>query len=246
MNNQKPLISVIIAVLNNKETLQQCLDSVIQQTYPNVELIVIDGGSTDGTVDIIANLSQHIAYWVSEPDSGIYDAMNKGIAHSSGCWLIFIGADDRLFDADVISSIPFIEYTDYALIAGKVIYGNGIEVRSFLGYGTLLHNTVHHQSAFYNKKLFVNWKYDTKFHISADYDLNLMLLLANAKTIMIDKIISFCRDGGVSRVNIKSAYIETNEVRRKNLRKNFAIMIFLYFIKLKLSIIKNFVVHVFK
>ena len=100
--NSTPLISVVIAVYNGKATLQQCLDSVTQQTYSHVELIVIDGGSTDGTVDLIRANAQKIAYWISEPDRGIYNAWNKALAQAKGDWICFLGADDYLWNAQVI------------------------------------------------------------------------------------------------------------------------------------------------
>ena len=81
MNNKSsPLISVIVAVFNGAKTLRQCIDSVDRQSYLNKELIIIDGGSKDGTVDIIKNNQGKIAYWVSEPDRGIFNAWNKALA----------------------------------------------------------------------------------------------------------------------------------------------------------------------
>jgi glycosyltransferase involved in cell wall biosynthesis len=80
----KPLISVIVAVYNGAKTLQRCIDSVSDQTYPNKELIIIDGGSTDGTIEIIRSNQDQITYWQSEPDNGIYHAWNKALDHASG------------------------------------------------------------------------------------------------------------------------------------------------------------------
>ena len=80
MSDREPSISVIVAVLNGAKTLQRCIDSVAQQTYPNKELIIIDGGSQDGTVDILKANQGKITSWISEPDRGIYSAWNKGLA----------------------------------------------------------------------------------------------------------------------------------------------------------------------
>ena len=92
----RPLISIVVSVFNGADTLQQCIDSVTDQTYPAVELIVIDGGSTDGTREILLRNASKLAYWVSEPDRGIYHAWNKALVHAQGDWISFLGADDYL------------------------------------------------------------------------------------------------------------------------------------------------------
>jgi glycosyltransferase involved in cell wall biosynthesis len=94
MNN--PLISIITIVYNGITTLEQTILSVINQTYKNSEYIIIDGGSTDSTVDIIKKYEKHFAYWLSEPDKGIYNAMNKGIKLSSGKYIALLNSDDWL------------------------------------------------------------------------------------------------------------------------------------------------------
>ena len=94
MNN--PLISVVTVSYNAVSTIEQTIISVLNQMYSNIEYIIIDGGSTDGTVDIIKRYDDKIAYWRSEPDRGIYDAMNKGILQAKGEWIYFIGASDLL------------------------------------------------------------------------------------------------------------------------------------------------------
>jgi len=97
-----PLITIIIAVYNGKSTLQHCIDSATQQTYLNKELIIIDGGSDDGTVDLLEENHRKINYWISEPDQGIYNAWNKGLAQAHGDWICFLGADDYFWDATVL------------------------------------------------------------------------------------------------------------------------------------------------
>jgi len=96
---------VIVAVFNGAATLQQCIDSVAQQTYPNKELIIIDGGSRDGTVDLLEANREQIRYWISEPDRGIYNAWNKGLARAKGEWICFLGADDYFWDARVLERL---------------------------------------------------------------------------------------------------------------------------------------------
>ncbi len=98
-----PIISVITVVYNGEKYLEQTIQSVCNQTYPNIEYIVIDGGSTDGTLEIIKQYQSHIAYWVSEPDQGIYDAMNKGIQKATGAWLHLLNADDYYYDEQALT-----------------------------------------------------------------------------------------------------------------------------------------------
>ena len=93
----KPLISVITVVLNGEKYLEESILSVIKQTYENVELIIIDGGSTDKTLNIIRKYENSIDFWISEQDSGIYNAMNKGIKLSTGDFIGFVGSDDYLY-----------------------------------------------------------------------------------------------------------------------------------------------------
>ena len=98
-------ITIITAVYNALDTLEQAILSVLEQTYPNIEYIIIDGGSTDGSVELIKKYSSRIYYWVSEPDRGIYNAFNKGIYKSTGDYVYFLGADDCLFSKDIISKV---------------------------------------------------------------------------------------------------------------------------------------------
>jgi glycosyltransferase involved in cell wall biosynthesis len=103
--HSQPHISIIVAVYNRAATLQRCFDSVGNQDYPFKELIVIDGGSTDGTADILKANNHKISYWESEADRGIYHAFNKGLEHVTGDWVYFLGADDYLMDSGVLSRV---------------------------------------------------------------------------------------------------------------------------------------------
>ena len=109
MDNQL-LISVVTVCYNAVSTIEETMLSVLNQTYTNIEYIIIDGGSTDGTVDIIKKYADRLAYWISEPDKGIYDAMNKGIAVATGDYINFMNAGDLFYDYDVLQKV-FIEYS---------------------------------------------------------------------------------------------------------------------------------------
>jgi glycosyltransferase involved in cell wall biosynthesis len=104
-DTNRPLVTVVTAVFNGSKTLEATIQSVISQTYPNIEYIVIDGGSTDGTLDIIRKYEYAIDYWLSESDKGVYDAMNKGIKASTGTWLNFLNANDVYSNCSAIKSV---------------------------------------------------------------------------------------------------------------------------------------------
>ena len=120
-----PLISVVTVVFNGAKTLRETIASIIPQLCDDVEYLIIDGGSNDGTVDIIREYEHHLAYWISEPDHGIYDAWNKGIDASQGEFISFVGADDilepRAFMAYIekIKSFPEIEYWSSRVAFGR-------------------------------------------------------------------------------------------------------------------------------
>ena len=118
----KPLITIVTIVFNGEQFLEKTIQSVINQTYDNVEYIIIDGGSTDGTLDVIKSYEHAIDYWVSENDEGIYDALNKGIALTTGQYINFMNAGDWLFKNETLRSIFS------SLEGAEVTYGN-LEVR---------------------------------------------------------------------------------------------------------------------
>lgn len=121
-----PLISVITVSYNAVFSIEQTILSVINQTYPYVEYIVIDGGSTDGTIDVIKQYADRISYWVSEPDKGIYDAMNKGIVKANGEWVNFMNCGDSYVDSNTLERI----FSDNKWDGVDVLYGNSIKYTS--------------------------------------------------------------------------------------------------------------------
>ena len=118
---QKLRITVIVAVLNNVSTVRRCIDSVAGQTYVNKELIIIDGGSKDGTLETLRQESWKISHWESEPDRGIYNAWNKGLDRATGEWICFLGADDVFWDAHVLERMT--EYLEKLPLNVRVAYG---------------------------------------------------------------------------------------------------------------------------
>ncbi len=116
----KPLVSIITVVYNAEEYLEETIQSVIGQTFKNIEYIIIDGGSTDGTFDIIKKYEHAIDYYISEKDEGIYDAMNKGIEAANGEWINFMNGGDTFHNSNVLQSLSFPNKPDCDLLSGKV------------------------------------------------------------------------------------------------------------------------------
>ncbi|MDX2503413.1 MAG: glycosyltransferase family 2 protein [Gammaproteobacteria bacterium] len=171
---KNPLISVITVVYNGKNDLCHAIQSVIKQSYENIEYIIIDGGSTDGTIDVIKQYDTAISRWISEPDGGVYDAMNKGVSISKGDYILFLGCDDRLFDV-------LHEVVDFFLDKNTSYYGNVVLSKGGEVYGgkfyplKLFAKNIPHQAVFYSRFVFDDYEFSTKYVAVADYELNLKL-----------------------------------------------------------------------
>jgi glycosyltransferase involved in cell wall biosynthesis len=210
-NAHIPLISVIIAVFNGAKTLQQCIDSFSQQTYPRKELIIIDGGSTDGSVEILNANNKQISYWISEPDKGIYNAWNKGLLQAKGDWICFLGADDYFWNSQVLEqmslaleNIPTEVRIIYAQIMllnteGEVLFSIGepwdkIKRNFRQGLCPLPHPGAMHRRSLFEE----NGKFDESFHIAGDYELLLRELKMGDAVFIPSLIIVGMRQGGLS------------------------------------------------
>lgn len=206
MNNAS--IAVIIPVLNAESTLRRCLDSILNQTYINFEVLIQDGGSSDKTKEIIHDYvceDKRIRYF-NFKDSGIYDAMNKLIPHVKSKWTIFLGSDDYLYNNEVFSDFIRLACKDYNVFYGNVfIDGNTMWSSSTVKYDgefdlkKLLKRNICHQSIFYRTSLFISSSipYNTNYFISADWDWNLKLW-AKEKFCYIDLIVTRFSAGGLS------------------------------------------------
>lgn len=167
--------TIITVSYNAVSTIEDTILSIINQKYNNIEYIIIDGGSTDGTIDIIKKYEDRISYWVTEPDEGIYDAMNKGLKYATGDYVFFLGADDLLYNSCTLSDL-YPHLTD----SNTVYYSNTLLVPSGRIYGEKMNKrkmclkNINHQAIFYPKNIFKKYKYEIQYKIYADYYLNLM------------------------------------------------------------------------
>lgn len=223
-----PFFSVIVAVRNSAATIERCLESVLEQDHAAVELIVVDGASTDGTRAILERAGPRLAWWISEPDRGIYDAWNKALRHASGEWRCFLGADDRLAGPDVLSAVaPTLEGATgrYRVAYGRleVVAPDGSVVRR-LGepWPTLRgdfreHMTLPHPATFHHRSLFErHGAFDPSFRISGDYELLLRELLWNDALFLPKPLLVRMGAGGVSDrpSSATTLILETHRARR--------------------------------
>jgi len=163
-------VSIIIVTYNAAADLQNCLDSIRLQTYHPLEVVVVDGASTDGTVDILKKNNDLITKWVSEKDSGIYDAMNKALKLVTGDWIYFIGADDTLLPEfsemlKVIQEKSTIYYGSVMARGGKYLGELNPYKQAKIG--------LCHQAMIYPRSVFDKYTFDLKYKISADHHLNM-------------------------------------------------------------------------
>ncbi|NID11654.1 glycosyltransferase family 2 protein [Fibrivirga algicola] len=213
-----PLISIITVTYQAGKTLEKSIISVINQKL-QFDYIIIDGGSNDETINIINKYCDKISYWVSEPDNGIYDAMNKGLSKASGEWIYFLGADDILEDDALLNIKPYLRYP-YLMVCGDIIFDTGHHVRSFLNNRIWLQNTVHHQATFYKRILFHAFKYDVSYKAIADYELNLKIFVNGYSFLYVPLTLARCKSNGISS-QMKISLVETNLIREKFLGKGY-------------------------
>ena len=206
-----PLVSIITVVYNAREHLSELLNNVLAKIPDDFEFIVIDGNSTDGTLDLLQSCDDRIDYWLSEPDRGIYDAMNKAQGLARGYFLYHLNAGDKLI------TIPREELEaaardDIDVVSFRVRVDENREFRPSSGFMLRLKNTLHHQGTFYRRETFV--PYDLRFPVLADFDANQRLALGGAKIRTFDKIIAQHLSGGAA--DSINGYAEHSAIVRKN------------------------------
>jgi len=205
-----PVISVITVCFNAILDIEATIKSVVNCKYRNIEYIVIDGGSSDGTVELIKEYKKNISYWISEPDSGIYAAMNKGLEIASGDWVINLNAGDRLLS---IPSLDLVRAVKFQALCGRIISENDKLTSPKFTSKIYLLNTLPHQALFYNLR-FNDMRYDTKYKIVADYAYNLDMYLTGNKIAISDHVVSFHSEEGLSNTNA-SAYESFKVIKEK-------------------------------
>lgn len=224
-------LSIITINLNNKDGLLDTINSIIDQTYKEFEWIVIDGNSKDGSKQLIEKFKNNINYWVSEPDRGIYNAMNKGILASHGEYLLFLNSGDTLFDINTIKDIIH-KLKDECIYVGKEKVKNG-GVRYFKIKSDrdiikkLIINHVPHQSTFIPRKIFHEFNlYRENLNILSDQEKFIeSIIWGNYKIKYLDRIISVFDPTGISSNKVK---LKEEELLLKETRPRFYFILDFY------------------
>jgi len=231
IHTRRPLISVIVAVYNGGTTLQQCIDSVASQTLQDVELIVIDGGSTDGTVDLLISNAAKLGYWISEPDKGIYNAWNKALRHANGEWICFLGADDYLWSSDALARMAEVLKTlpqETQIVYGQVmllgvddapLYAVGAPYALKPGQRADVMGLPPHPGLMHRRAVFEErGGFDESFRIAGDTELLLRELQRAPALFVPGVIVAGMRQGGISSkpANVLKSLQELRRIQRKH------------------------------
>jgi len=234
----KPLISIITAVYNGEQFLEETIKSIINQTYKNIEYIIIDGGSTDGTLDIIKKYENKLAYWVSEKDSGISDAFNKGVKISKGDYINFQGDGDGFYLNDALEKIcQDVNSKEDIFISARIqrVNLNGIElftskyIEKFDKKSLLFSMSMPHQGLFTHKSYFEKYcLFNVDNTFCMDYDHLLRSYQDFPKVVTKDIIASRWRDDGLGNGKTLEIFKEYDKIKRDN---NIANDLYLDFIK---------------
>jgi glycosyltransferase involved in cell wall biosynthesis len=221
----QPLISVIIVTYNADQYLQNAIDSVVNQIYKNIELIIIDGSSTDQTLNIIKNNETNITFWKTEKDLGIYDAMNKAVKYCKGDFYLFLGADDILYNTlhEVVLSITDLNHLYYGNVyfeKNKTIYDG------YFNAAKIVVKNICHQAILYPRVVFEKYQYQLKYKIRADHYLNLQWFVdKNIPFKYVNKTIAQFSAGGTSSTAIDHDF---NSDRMSFIKQHFDMRIYYY------------------
>ena len=208
-------LSIITINFNNRNGLRKTIESVVNQTWQDFEYIIIDGGSTDGSVEVIKEYADRIDYWVSEPDKGIYDAMNKGIDKATGEYCQFLNSGDAFYNSTVLQTVDqFLTGTD--IVIGRLYISDRASASEIIPEVTMLRlyeRSLPHSSAYISSKLLKEFYYDINYKIVSDWKFYIQsLVLHNASYNFIDVVVSDFDTNGISSINTALTMTERQQV----------------------------------
>lgn len=233
-----PLITIVTVCYNAETSIEKTVKSVINQTYPNIEYIIIDGCSTDKTIEIIKKYERKISYWKSEPDKGIYDAMNKGIKLATGEWVNFMNSGDTFYSNTIIEDV-----FSKANLSSDIIYGDTINLYNIgqhICKGRIAtkqdYMPFSHQASFSRNSLLKKYGFDLHYKICADRKFFYDVYKDGYKFEYINKIIAYYEaESGISAQNIINLTQETYKIEGKDKIIIFKLQLYLFIFNLKLK-----------
>ena len=235
MKSEIKLISIVTVVYNDKRTISKTIESIIKYRSPEIEYIIIDGGSTDVTLEIINEYKENIDILISESDNGIYDAMNKALLIANGNYIININCGDILLSNPLELSIRnVIINNNYNLILFNVLQSNGVKFNSKISKSIKFHNTLHHQGVLY--KVDKNELYDLKYKVFSDFDYNQRIF--KKKPIIFHSNFTLVKHDIEGISHNRKHFYENYLIIRSNYGVFYSILSFIYF--KKQGIIKRF------
>jgi glycosyltransferase involved in cell wall biosynthesis len=242
----RPLVSIITVVLNGERHIEETIRSVFGQTYENVEYIVLDGGSTDGTINIIRRYEDSIDYWASERDEGVSDAFNKGISLSNGEIIGTINADDWYEREALDAAVRAFSDSGADIVSGAIQYWNG-DKRDYVFFSNpsalVREMTVNHQTVFARKELYDRFgMFDTRYRLAMDYEVLLRFRLKGAGFHCLDNVLANMRLEGCSDRQWLRAYREVYEIKNSlmgNKARNYLYYLYTIFRRHAVSVLKK-------
>lgn len=222
---QQPFFSIIIPTFRSAATIVRALQSVLEQEFSNLEVLVLDGGSDDETASLVNSIQDKRVHFFSAPDQGPYDAMNKGIELAKGEWLYFLGSDDRLYDAGVLQQlVPVLQQSRRPAVYGDIWISGAVswakEEQRYGGAFTLyrlLRRNICHQAIFYRRSFVQQHqlRYNLAYPVSADWDLNLRSWLLQPFEYVPQLVAVFEAGGISSAASASDAFVAELPVRYK-------------------------------
>ena len=220
-------VSIITVCFNSADTIEDSIRSVLKQSHPDIEYIIVDGASTDGTLDVVAEYQDQIAEIISEPDTGIYDAMNKGIGRATGDIVGILNSDDFFAAEDIIANVvdAFRVDGDAGVVFGDVIFVSSEDLsrikryyssRKFRPWKLRYGYMPPHPATFVKKELYDTYGlYRLDYRIAADYEMLVRWLIVNRIAYRrIDRVLVNMRTGGISTSGLSSSILLNREIVR--------------------------------
>lgn len=228
--NELHQISIVTIVRNDARRLQRTIESVVNQTYQNIEYIIIDGKSDDGTIDTIKHNKSNITNWVSEPDDGIYDAMNKGVGLSTGDWILFLNSGHTFYEKNTIEKIfeGNKKLLEFDILYGDVVYktnfGNIVKYSKNID-GIWKGMSFSHQSTFFKTTILKKYNYNLAYSLVSDFDLIYKLYKKNYRFKHIPLVVSKRQISGYTDSNMVKSIIQRYNIV-KNSHRSIKVNIF--------------------